>query len=268
LTRIGDCIREACGQAGLAERRFESAVLGFSGGPADKEALVHELISARYLLVTHDALTALAGACGGEPGIVTIAGTGSIAFGRNSKGVTARAGGWGYIFGDEGGAFDITREAVRASLRQDEGWGPETSLREALLEETGAKSADDLMHRFYTPDYPRSRVATFARIVDREAIEGDPVAQDILRNSAARLAEIVGAVRRQLFHAEETARVSYAGGVFRSRILLAHFRELVGRELGNRFTTPAYSPGGGALIEAYRQAGSSLFPVGLPESEK
>jgi N-acetylglucosamine kinase-like BadF-type ATPase len=268
MDAVGGCIRAACEQAGMEQARFESAVLGFSGGPADKEVLVHELIAAGHLLVTHDALTALVGACAGEPGIVTIAGTGSIAFGRNGKGVTARAGGWGYIFGDEGGAFDIVRQAVRAALRQDEGWGPETSLRDALLEETGAKDADDLMHRFYNPEYPRSRVATLSKIVDREAIEGDPVAREILRSSAGELARIAFAVRRQLFHEGECARVSYAGGVFRSLILRAHFRELVEREAGNVFGPPSYAPAAGALIEAYRQAGRAIFPSGLPESEK
>jgi len=267
LSTVGSCIRQACDEAGI-EPRFDSAVLGFSGGPADKEALVHELIETRHVLVTHDALTALVGACAGEPGIVTIAGTGSIAFGRNSKGVTARAGGWGYIFGDEGGAFDIVRQALRAALKQDEGWGLETSLRDALLEETGARDADDLMHHFYTAEYPRSRVATLSKIVDREAIEGDAIAQQILRDAAARLAEIAGAVRRQLFHPGERARVSYAGGVFRSKMLRANYRELVEREPANDFTPPQHSPAAGALIEAYRQAGRLLMPAGLPTSDK
>jgi N-acetylglucosamine kinase-like BadF-type ATPase len=268
LDAVGGCIRDACEQAGIEAARFESAVLGFSGGPADKEALVHELISAKHLLVTHDALTALAGACAGEPGVVTIAGTGSIAFGRNAKGITARAGGWGYVFGDEGGAFDIVREAVRAALRQDEGWGSATSLRDALLEETGAKDANDLMHRFYNPEYPRSRVATLSKIVDREAIEGDTIAQGILRNAAVELSRIALAVRRQLFHEGEVTKVSYAGGVFRSRILCSHFKELVEHEVGNVFGTPSYAPAAGALIEAYRRAGRAIFPSGLPESEK
>ena len=58
----------------------------------------------------------------------------------------------------------VRRDGQRgAALRQDEGWGPRTSLRDALLEETGAKDADDLMHRFYSPEYPRSRVATWSK---------------------------------------------------------------------------------------------------------
>src|SRR5438034_4387666 len=137
-----------------------------SGGPADKQAILSEILPARKLVVTHDALIALSGATGGEPGIVTIAGTGSIAFGRNALGKTARVGGWGYIFGDEGSGFDIARQAVRAALRSEEGWGPATALRDLLLQATGAQDANDAMHRFYTDEFPRPRVAALAPLVN------------------------------------------------------------------------------------------------------
>ena len=91
-------------------------------------------------------MVALAGAHAGEPGIITVAGTGTISFGRNAAGKYARAGGWGYVYGDEGGGFDIVRQAVRAILRYEEGWGPPTLLTAKLLEATGMKLANDLLH--------------------------------------------------------------------------------------------------------------------------
>src|SRR5258706_2403708 len=106
LTRaVRESVEKASAQAGLDPRAatFEAACFGMSGGPADKQAILAEVIPARILVVTHDALIALAGATGGEPGVITIAGTGSIAFGRNGSGETARARGWCYLFGDEGG---------------------------------------------------------------------------------------------------------------------------------------------------------------------
>src|SRR5216684_250971 len=149
---VEGCVAEACVKGGVdpANTRFASACLGFSGGPADKESIVNEILSSERTLVTHDGLIALSGATAGQPGLITIAGTGSFAFGRNAAGQMARAGGWGYIFGDEGGGFFITRQALRAALRFEEGWGPATSLRSALLAETGAMDANDLLHRFYT----------------------------------------------------------------------------------------------------------------------
>src|SRR5579883_1146590 len=128
---------------------YEVACFGFSGGSEDKEDMTREVVRASKFVFAHDALVALSGATAGEPGVITIAGTGSIAFGRNAEGRTARAGGWGFAFGDEGGAFDIVRQSLRAALRFEEGWGPRTALRDALLESTGARDANDLLHRFY-----------------------------------------------------------------------------------------------------------------------
>lgn len=265
LNAIGGCVRAALDQAGVARAEFEAACLGFSGGPADKEDLVRELISAQRLVVTNDAVVGLAGACAGEPGLIVIAGTGSIALGRNAAGLTARAGGWGYVFGDEGGAFDIVREALRAALRFEEGWGPETRLRAILLEATGATDANDLMHRFYMADWPRSRVATLAPLVDRAAADGDEAASDVLGRAAAELAMVGRAVRGRLFGKGEAVRVSYIGGVFRSERLLGAFAR---QFAGDRFGPPEYGPAAGALIEAYRSAGLAPKLENLPEFEK
>ena len=149
---VAGSVGAACAQAGLdaAAVRFEAACFGMSGGPDDKREILAGILRAERLIVTNDAVIALAGATATGQGIITIAGTGSIAFGRNAAGRTARAGGWGYIFGDEGGGFDIARQALRAALRMEEGWGPPTSLREILLAETGARDVNDVLHRFYT----------------------------------------------------------------------------------------------------------------------
>ena len=113
INAINGCIEKT----GYHGATFEAACLGFSGGPADKEQLLKEMLHVSgAMTVTHDGLIALSGATAGAPGIITIAGTGSFCFGRNAEGRTARAGGWGYIFGDEGGGFDITRQALRAAL--------------------------------------------------------------------------------------------------------------------------------------------------------
>jgi N-acetylglucosamine kinase-like BadF-type ATPase len=267
---LGACVREALDQAGaIGEIQFECACMGFSGGPADKDALAREIVSAKIYSITHDALIALIGATGGEPGVVTIAGTGSIAFGRNSEGLTARAGGWGYAFGDEGGAFDLVRKALRAALRFEEGWGPPTALRDALLAATGTGitqntesdtvhdpgSANDLLHRFYTHEFPRARIAAFAALVDEVALAGDAVARDILNEAAQSLATIASAVREQLFAPGEIVTMSHAGGAFRSAMLLERFRMLVELHDGNRVAAPKFGPPAGALIEAYRLAG-------------
>ncbi|MGA2594324.1 MAG: BadF/BadG/BcrA/BcrD ATPase family protein [Bryobacteraceae bacterium] len=254
---VGDSVAAACAQAGLDARavRFAAACFGMSGGPEDKQAVLREMLPADVVVVTDDAEIALAGATAGEPGIITVAGTGSIAFGRHADGRTARVGGWGYIFGDEGGAFDIVRQALRAALRAEEGWGPPTALAGALLAATCSTDANDVLHRFYTAAWPRSRVASLAPLVDEIANAGDAVAGEILHSAAQQLALLTASVRRQLWKSGELARVAWTGGVFHSRLLLERYRYLVELEDGNRAGPPEYIPAAGALLEAYRAAG-------------
>lgn len=253
---VTDSVAEACRRAGLdaAVVRFEAACFGMSGGPEDKEAILGSILRVNRLTVTNDAAIALAGATQSGQGIVAIAGTGSIAFGRN-EGRTARAGGWGYVFGDEGGAFDIVRQAVRAALRMDEGWGAPTELRGVLVDAIASRDANDTLHRLYTAEWPRDRVATLAPLVDATAERGDAVAREILANAAAQLAMLAASVRSQLWKLGEVVEVAYVGGVFQSRMLLERFRMLVELEEGSRCIPPRRGPAEGALREAYRSVG-------------
>lgn len=249
----------AAAQAGIARQAlaFRAVCMGFSGGAEDKETYLRELVSAERYLITTDAWIALTGATGGAPGLMTISGTGSIALGRNAAGRTQRVGGWGYIFGDEGSGFDITRQALRAALRQEEGWGPETALLGKLLEACYAPDANTLLHWFYTDAWPRARVASLARLVDEAAREGDACSLEILHNAAQQLATMASVVRETLFTPGEPAAASYVGGVFGSEILRNRYRMLVELETGNRFAAPVFGPAEGALIEALREDGIS-----------
>jgi N-acetylglucosamine kinase-like BadF-type ATPase len=267
---IGECLRLACGSCGLDPDtvEFEAAGLGFSGGPADKEAILREMLRARAMVLRNDAWIALTGATAGKPGIIVIAGTGSVARGRNAQGRNAQAGGWGYIYGDEGGAFDLVRQAVRAALRFEEGWGPATVLGDALLEATASRDLQDLIHRLYTTDFPRPRIAALARLVTQAAAAGDSVASELIDAATAYLAAIVTAVRGRLFQPGEIVPVAYIGGMFRESRVLARFRAHAEREPGNRVGPPVYGPGAGALLEAYRAVGLDPPLSGIPENEE
>jgi N-acetylglucosamine kinase-like BadF-type ATPase len=266
---VGGCVTQACQAAGLGgEVEYVTACYGFSGGPADKDSLVAEMFRAGKRLVTHDAYIALCGAHAGAPGVITIAGTGSISFGRGAEGRLMRAGGWGYVFGDEGGGFDLTRQALRAALRADEGWGPKTLLRDALVKATGAQDANDLMHRFYGGKLTRPQMASLSRLVDKAALAGDVVADGILSEAAQQLAGITLAVRKKTFGEKECAPVAYIGGVFHSARLLKRFTTLLERDGLASVAPPKHGPAAGALLEAYRMAGLNLQLSGLPEAEK
>jgi N-acetylglucosamine kinase-like BadF-type ATPase len=265
---IGGCVTQALEAAGLPDNtEFEGACLGFSGGPADKEALIHQLFTIRHASITIDAVIALVGATAGAPGVITIAGTGSISYGRNAAGKVARAGGWGYVFGDEGGGFDLTRQALRAALRQEEGWGPPTMLHALLLEATGATNANDLLHRFYTPAFPRPKIAALSQLVERAAAAGDLIAEDILNVAGQQLASLTISARRMIFEDSETACISYIGGVFRSERVRSRFETLVRVQKGNEVGPPKYGPAAGALLEAFRIADVTAELRGVPEEK-
>ena len=264
------CLRAAAAQAQLPlqQLHFRAACLGFSGGPKDKVDLVRQMVSADHFEITNDGLIALVGATGAQPGIIVVSGTGTIAYGRNSLGELGRVGGWGYIFGDEGGGFDITREAVRAALRMEERWGPSTSLRARLIDATGASDANDVMHRFYTNDFPRPRIASYSKLVDEAAREGDAVAIEILNRAAQQLASFAMSVRHALFQRGEAATVCPVGNVYNSVILRTRFEMLIGLEDANIFAEPLYGPASGALLEAWRSAGITPDTRFLPKAEK
>jgi len=247
----------ACEQAGLefASTSFEAACFGMSGGPDDKKEILAGIVKTTRLIVTTDAVIALAGATSSGQGIITIAGTGSIALGRNQERKMARAGGWGYIFGDEGGAFDITRQALRAALRMEEGWGPATKLRGTLMQATGSESANELLHKFYTKEWRRPRVARFAILVDQAATSLDDVARQILIQAAKDLARLANSVRERLWAAGDPVTVAYIGGVFKSQTVREQFRIEVERNTGVQCGPPKHDPSEGALLEAYRAVG-------------
>lgn len=237
--------------------RFRAGCFGMSGGPEDKREILARILPADRLTVTTDAAIALAGATETGQGIIVIAGTGSIAYGKNARGRSARAGGWGYVFGDEGGAFDIARQGMRAALRMEEGWGSPTILREMLLETIGARSANEALHLLYTPEWPRPRTATLAQLVDEAANGGDDIAAKIIHDAAAQLSTLAGSVREQIFSRRTEHQVAYVGGVFQSARLLERFRLLVELEEGVECIPPLRDPAEGALREAIRSVQSA-----------
>ena len=257
LRAVGDCLRQAYHEAGVESTslRFASVCLGLSGGSEDKEAFTRELIASDRYKLTHDAEIALLGGTAGEPGVIIIAGTGSIAFGRNAQMQTARAGGWGYIFGDEGGGFDLARQALRRALQYEEGWGPPTVLHKVLLEVSGTGTANALLHHFYS-HFDRAQIATYAKLVTQAAEQGDQVALEVLQNASHDLTGYVRGVYGQIFANKEIVPIVHVGGVFRSDTLLNLVKGSVNSAIQCPVMKPRFSPVAGALIEAMRQDGN------------
>ena len=166
------------------------------------------------ILIVNDALVALQAGVGDAPGIVIVSGTGSIAYGRNARDEAARAGGWGYVLGDEGSGYWIGRLALRAVVRNADGRGRETSLTPRLLGHFGLTRASELIHRVYHEELAPSAIGALARYVQEARDDGDLVAASILDLAAEELVSAAAAVMRRLEMERESFSFVLAGGMF------------------------------------------------------
>jgi N-acetylglucosamine kinase-like BadF-type ATPase len=172
-------------------------------------------------LVVNDALVALVAGAGDDPGVVIIAGTGSIAYGRDAAGRAARAGGWGYLLGDEGGGFWIGASALIAVVRQFDGRGPATLLTDLVLAQMSLSSPADLIPAVYEHPSQRRAIAAIATLVEKASDAGDAVAAEILSRAGAELTAAAASVIARLGMRGDVFRVVLSGGIFRALPSLA-----------------------------------------------
>jgi N-acetylglucosamine kinase-like BadF-type ATPase len=207
-----------------ARQPVSAICIGMAGvdRPEDAEVVREMLVRLSQLssvLVVNDALIALEAGVGTGPGIVVVAGTGSIAYGRDGKGRAARSGGWGYVLGDEGSGYWLGRQALQAVMRAGDGRGVATSLTAAVLQHFGLKQASDLVHEVYAQPSQPSAIAALSGLVLAAAQDGDAVAGRIVDAGAAELTGAALAVAKQLHL--EACPVLLSGGVLRMSAYLA-----------------------------------------------
>ena len=254
-TRLRDALQgalaDACTNARLpAGTLFEAIVAGISGYDGRVYGRAPELASERVTLL-HDTPTAHAGAFGGGSGVIVIAGTGSVVYGRNEDGWSCTLGGWGYLFGDEGSAFGIAREALALLMRaQDEGDATLAAETRAACEFFGLPSLRRIVHALYKGETTRDRTAAFAR----EAMRFES-----LRSIAYRGAERLAVLARAAVARGAAPRVAFAGGVFADRAFSERVTAGVLQKLpAAEIVQARYEPAYGALLLAYREHGLRL----------
>lgn len=195
--------------------------LGIAGVDRPDDAQVVRAIMRRIgykarTIVVNDALVALEAGAPGQPGVVVIAGTGSIAYGRNERNQAARAGGWGYVLGDEGSGYWIGRAALRAVLRAADRRGPATRLTGLLLDYYGVPKAQDLIHQVYHGVLRPSAIAALAKCVQSAFTDGDAVAIGILRDAADELESSAVSVASRLEIIGTSFPFVLSGGILRA----------------------------------------------------
>ncbi len=248
--------------------KIEAICLGLAGvaRPADIQvahSFVEQLKSSNSLPVTwalqpsnivicNDALIALVGGVGHDVGIVAIAGTGSIIFGRNHQGCTKRVGGWGYILGDEGSAYYIAVSGMRAALRAYDGRSEPTTLQERIIEHLGLSSLENLIEVIYQQGWGVKEIAALAPIVDGAAASGDEVALTIIEDAVKELVQATQAVIDEIFSPTEVVEVVTTGSVWHSLSLIRDKFQasIVTRSPGAKVIFPLDEPAYGAALLA------------------
>jgi len=255
---LARAIHEACVAAGVSPQQIARTCAGISGAADDGIASLVQRILIEVvggaIEVIGDMEVALEGAFGGDPGIIVIAGTGSIAYGRNARGERARAGGWGRVVSDEGSGHWIAVQALAAALRVRDR-GHSTDLLNRLMNALEVSTADDLVIRVNSD--PLRDYASLFPVVLASAEAGDHEAADVLEDAGRELARLAQVLIDLLFGEADEVLVATHGGVFAgSTQVLESFRRNL-RKLCPRTSclNQEIDPALGALERARREFG-------------
>jgi glucosamine kinase len=259
---LAAAIRQACTVAGVNPAQVEKACLGIAGA-AQREIsdaarrMISEIVSGE-VHVLGDMEIALEAAFGRGPGVIVIAGTGSIAYARNAEGSTARAGGWGFAVSDEGSGHWIGRMAVSTVLHayDESQQGGEPALLTEILEAWHIENLQQLVlkvNAIPSPDF-----AALLPHVMAVAEAGDPLARNVLAKAGAELAALGKIVMRRLFPDGGPVPVGMSGGVFaHSAVVRQIFYNSLRSEYADAVLNPTVvDPVRGAL-ELARKAGAT-----------
>jgi len=253
-----NAVRQACSAAGISPEQVVRTYVGGSGaGRPELAAIVRSILSEILpgpIDVVGDMQTALEAAFDTGPGVVVNAGTGSFAYGRNQRGQTLRAGGWGFAIGDEGSAHWIGREAVRFVLQESERGTDsafiETSFVQGLFKAWGVRSFLDLARAGNSVPPP-----DFAALFPAVVTSKDEIARNVLREAGRELARLAEVVIGRLFgEGEAIVPVAMTGGVFRHAELVRQifYNELRKTDARAQVKTETVDPVEGALRMARR----------------
>jgi len=218
---ITAAVKQACDDANVEPSQITRSCVGVAGGARAETAesvgrIVRGIVSGDVEIVG-DMVIAMEAAAGSAAGVVVIAGTGSIAYGRNVAGQTARAGGWGFAISDEGSAHWIGRAALASSMKAyDE--GQNAALLEGLMSAWNVKTREQIImaaNASPAPDF----AALFPVVLAADE-KSDATAHDVLAQAGAELAGLAKSVIMRLFRDGEDVRVAMSGGVFRNAALV------------------------------------------------
>jgi N-acetylglucosamine kinase-like BadF-type ATPase len=257
---IQGAVGAALAAAAADPKDVVSIGLGLTGAPTGGdqgpivEQIAREIVPNAIVTAVADYVTNLAGASGGEPGVVLIGGGGAIGYGLTADGREALAGGFGYLLGDEGSAFDIGLQAIAAACRMEDRRGEPTSLRAAALAHFGIATMRAIPRVVYREGFSRERISLLAPAAAEAARAGDAAACRIMAAAGEDLATMARGVIRQVYVDGESVAVYLTGGVFAAGppLLDPFHRALAAGWPAAESKVPQFPPVVGGLILAAR----------------
>lgn len=213
---LHEAIARACTQAEVSPLRVEAACVGAAGAShpevsSSLREMVRQVLPNAEVNVVGDMVIAIEAALQDHPGVIAIAGTGSIAYGRNARGETARAGGWGFRISDEGSGQWIGRAAVAEAIRAQDA-GRKTILLDRITQAWDVPSANEVVLKANAN--PAPSFADLFPLVQEAARKKDAVAEEVLTQAGEELAGLAEMVLHRLWKPGDPVRVGVAGGVF------------------------------------------------------
>ena len=226
---------------------------------AEKKNLCRDILPLERTRVVSDCQTACFGATLGRPGVVIIAGTGSIVVAQNEDGQHQRVGGWGHILGDAGSAYWMAVEAVKAAIAAEEGLGTKTRLGRFVRQWFKVKKLTEVVPIIYGPDFTKERFAELASHLARTIGRRDAVFAEICqRGSRALASQALTAVKLARLKTRPLP-VYLVGGVLTNNALVrAGFVTALKNSCAVRILKPLLSPLLGAVALALGDAGVEL----------
>lgn len=238
-----DCLAVCIGSAGLDYEAKEQEMQEILRGVGFRCPVV----------AVNDSLLALAAETRGEPGVVVIAGTGSIAYGRDAEGRTYRAGGWGHLIDDGGSGYWIAKEGVRRTLRAFDGSDPHTLLEQTLPAAFGVALLPEIIDTIYG-GANKAELAAFAVYVDEGARQHDAVCCAILEDAAQELFVLVDTILRRM-QSPDAMVIASGGTILGCERLFAGFeRRVAAAHPGARIGKIQAEPVMGAVYMAMQAA--------------
>jgi N-acetylglucosamine kinase-like BadF-type ATPase len=251
-------ITDCCDDVRCPPNELSSVVLALAGGGNEQtregikkalsELFQKDGIKLPPLFIETDARAALEGAFDGGPGVVIIAGTGSIVIGKTPKGDLLTIGGWGRFLGDEGSGYFLGREALRVVTLQMDRRGDATKLKQKLAETHHLGTRGDIIKAVYQEKLELSRIAP---LVLEAAAENDIVSQKIIQSAALLLAEQARVIVLQMGILRKVGLVM-AGGLIEHENVYSNTLHMKLMKLLPQVDVrqPLHSPAHGAVLMA------------------